>query len=329
MQWYGFIGNALIAWSPHVAIIFGYLRTHPQLIMVAVAACFWFVGAAHVCALLWLLIWGLKDSAAAHSMFGVVITEGCRYGFFRIYMKCEKVFGKSFDEVIYLTEYSVIPASVAAGCGWAAGQSLLGFGMLFAYHLDPTVTDADAILYSRSDCKDLSSLTFQAIQSMLYSISTIGCTVTSFSAYYSFHYPELESRKHPVHSMGTPLNKKLAWKLLIVSFVLHLSASFTGGFGLMCAASIPLLVVITLISSAVAVYVTKLVHKPRLEQGSDKNNQTADQSPADQQDSIPMTVPNINEDDNEIELQEASQEEEMIGEIIDPALGGEEEGIIE
>eukprot|EP01060_Flectonema_neradi_P012456 TRINITY_DN1926_c0_g1_i1.p1 TRINITY_DN1926_c0_g1~~TRINITY_DN1926_c0_g1_i1.p1 ORF type:complete len:364 (+),score=66.62 TRINITY_DN1926_c0_g1_i1:76-1092(+) len=338
MQWIGIIGNALIGWAPHFAIIFGYLRVHPQLIMVAVAACFWFIGAAHVCAMLWMIVSGLKDNAEVHSVFGVIITEGCRYAFFRTYMKCEKVFGRSFDEVIYLTEYSVVPAAVASGIGWASGQSLLGFGMLFSYHLDPTVTDADAILFSRSACNDLSTLTLQAIQSMLYSIATVGWTVTCFAAYYSLHFPDLESRKFPVHTMGTPLNKKVAWRLLLVTGVLHLTASFTGGFGLPCAASIPMLIVITIASCAGAIFITKLVHKPGPEEGGpngegqkDKENSDRQQQQQQQQQQ-PAALGTINEEEeNAVELQNADllqDDQEMVGEIIDPAIK-DEEGIAE
>eukprot|EP01064_Diplonema_japonicum_P021793 TRINITY_DN3135_c2_g2_i1.p1 TRINITY_DN3135_c2_g2~~TRINITY_DN3135_c2_g2_i1.p1 ORF type:complete len:330 (+),score=33.80 TRINITY_DN3135_c2_g2_i1:82-1071(+) len=265
MQWYGILGSGLIAWSPLAAVLFGVLSKHPQLVMVGMAASFVFVIASHFCATVWHILPPLQDSTVFHCLVGVAITEGFRYIVYRLYEKCEQAFGKRFGEVVYLTEFSVIPAALAAGVGWAASQSLLSFGIIFAYHLDPTVTEPDATWYS-DDCKSIPVLFFQSLQTLFYSICNMSWMVTAFAAYYSLRFTSTSSPAPlPYHKMGNPLSAKHASLLLAATLLLHLSGSLftlvsTTDAG--CAASLPLLCLVTVFSGLLAVSTTRLMHAP-------------------------------------------------------------------
>eukprot|EP01059_Diplonema_ambulator_P018127 TRINITY_DN30305_c0_g1_i1.p1 TRINITY_DN30305_c0_g1~~TRINITY_DN30305_c0_g1_i1.p1 ORF type:complete len:328 (+),score=71.65 TRINITY_DN30305_c0_g1_i1:51-986(+) len=260
MQWYGILGSGLIAWSPAAAVLFGGLGKHPQLVMIGVAACFFFVVASHVCAVIWHAIPPLKDTVAFHAIVGVVVTELFRFAFFKVYDRVEAAFGKRFGEVVYLTEFGVVPAGLAAGVGWGVSQSLLSFGIIFSYHTDPTVTGPNATWYS-DDCKSIPVLFLQALQSLFYSLCNMAWMVTAFAAYHSIQAPSSPSL--PYQKMGRTLPPPYPLLLLPATYLLHLSASlFTlvtatpGG----CQASMPLLALVTVISSCLAIYTTRLVH---------------------------------------------------------------------
>ncbi|KAJ9455651.1 Gamma-secretase subunit Aph-1 [Diplonema papillatum] len=265
MQWYGILGAGLVAWSPLAAVLLLYMQAHPQLVMIGVASCFFFVLAMHFCALFWLIVAPMKDNASFHAAFGAVFVEVFRYLFYRIYAAVEKAFGKRFGEVVYFTEFSVVPAALAAGVGWAASQSLLSFGVVFAYHTDETVTSADATWIDDDVCSGYPMLFFHAFQSMLFNICNVAWMVLAFIAYYSLSFPEDESDQLPFNKMGRPCSPTLAKGFLFSAIGLHIGASLFTNIAITgsCRVTLPLVALFMVISVTCAYYASKLTYKKK------------------------------------------------------------------
>ena len=263
MQYYSIIGCALTAWSPCIAILIMYLSRHPQLIMIAVSACFAFMIGSHIAALLWWIIIPARDVAALHTVLGAVTIEATRYGFYRVFKFIESAFGKRFKEVLYLTEFSVIPAGIAAGSGWAAGQSLLSFGMLIAYVSDPAVISPNGSWYE--DSCPVEMVFANAILTFLYSICNIAWMPCAFAAYHSIMFPTEvpEEERLPFTRLGQPLPAIMGKGLLAATVALHLLAScFTLIMQSSCVVSIILVALVAVVSVVLAYHIaTKVYHE--------------------------------------------------------------------
>ena len=270
----------MIAWSPVAAILCLYLLFHPQLIMVSVSSCFASMIGAHFMAVLWFIFDAAGFFPAGfHAVLGVLVMEAVRYAYFRVYRYVERAFGERFKEVVYMSEFSVVPAGIAAGAGWAAAQNLLGYGMLIAYISDPSLVSIEGAWYE--DSCSVSIVLSSSLRAFLFAIGQVAWMTAAFVAFHTLHYPTAKITDTPQNGSGTgmevvelppfsklgqPLRSKhMAAGVLGGVVVLHLMASLVSLID-GCAPALLLLAVTVCMSLAAAVYVAKLAYRPFPEQ---------------------------------------------------------------
>eukprot|EP01061_Rhynchopus_euleeides_P000739 TRINITY_DN10535_c2_g1_i2.p1 TRINITY_DN10535_c2_g1~~TRINITY_DN10535_c2_g1_i2.p1 ORF type:complete len:407 (+),score=153.16 TRINITY_DN10535_c2_g1_i2:96-1223(+) len=287
MRWYGIVGCALTAWSPLAAVLFLYLGNHPQLIMIAVSACFAFMIGSHVAALVWLAIPPLRDVPAVHVVVGALVIEAARYAYYRAFKYIEGKFGARFKEVVYLSEFTVVPAGLAAGAGWAAGQSLLGYGILVAYVSDPSVISENGSWYE--DQCPVQIVFANALLTFFYTTCNMAWMVSAFAAYHSLSFPTetAEEERPPYARQGQPLPPAIARLVLGATIALHLCAAcFTllmkesCTLGLILVALLSVLSILQAYRVATQVYHKfpphmEVVHKAMLEAAARKKEEAA------------------------------------------------------
>lgn len=178
MGWLTVVSGLLIAFSPILALFFGYLRQRRRLIIIAIGAAFFFVLGLLSSSLIWWIMVPLRNYAAWSVPINVAGQEGARYLFWFSYDKAHRA-GASMggaSGTLALQRLDMIQVALATGVGFAAMHGLVNcVGLLWDAR-------GPGALFT-SACGRLSVFYLSPLSTLVVVLAHIFLAVLSFDAY--------------------------------------------------------------------------------------------------------------------------------------------------
>ncbi|KAL0489303.1 gamma-secretase subunit APH, partial [Acrasis kona] len=169
------IGNALIVFGPIVSIFNFYLCNIPQLVIVFVAAAFFYLLSTCLTSAFY-FIPGIVNLPYLLVSIGVSIQEIFRFALFLAYLFTERGYERNLKVKLLYGKFAWLHASVAAGLGFATCHALLLNGNVLSQSYGP------GTLYL-PNCPTITYFTHHSIMTLLFVLLNISWMIIGFQGY--------------------------------------------------------------------------------------------------------------------------------------------------
>jgi anterior pharynx defective protein 1 len=175
MSYASLVGNAFIVFGPIVAIFLFYLYQIPQLVIVFVAASFFYVLAMAIFSLFY-FIPGVGSLQILLVSLGIAIHEAIRFAFFLIYRQTEIGYEKNIKVKLLYTKFGYLHVGMAAGLGYGFSYALITFGTILMQSYGPGT-------YYSPSCPGLPYFVAASITTLIFVLLNIVWMVIAFEGY--------------------------------------------------------------------------------------------------------------------------------------------------
>jgi anterior pharynx defective protein 1 len=175
MTYASLVGNAFIVFGPIISIFLFYLYQIPLLVIVFVAASFFYVLAMAFVSLFY-FIPGIGSLQILIVSIGVLIHELIRFIFFLIYRQTEKGYEKNIRVKLLYTKFGYFHVGVAAGLGYASSYALITFGTVLMQSYGPGT-------YYAPNCPSIPYFVFASVITLCFVLLNIEWMVIAFEGY--------------------------------------------------------------------------------------------------------------------------------------------------
>eukprot|EP00475_Leptophrys_vorax_P041710 TRINITY_DN7871_c0_g1_i1.p1 TRINITY_DN7871_c0_g1~~TRINITY_DN7871_c0_g1_i1.p1 ORF type:complete len:240 (-),score=62.77 TRINITY_DN7871_c0_g1_i1:33-752(-) len=214
------LGCVLVAYALPAVVFIMFVTKRQQLVIISIAAAFFWLFSVLVAALLWTAITPLQTVYGVVVPGFVVVQEIARYGFFKFYEKSERTFAVTSTNLVVFP-LSDLSSSIAAGVGFAGIHGLIMYGGVLAQSIGIGSLVSTA-------CPEMSLYVLSALSAFFIQNIQMALMVIAFDAF---------RRK-------SLLRMLIVWSLHMVSALVTLLNLSNHG----CAGSLPILACMMLLS---------------------------------------------------------------------------------
>lgn len=175
MNYVQLTGNAFIVYGPIVSIFLFYLYQIPQLVIVFVAAAFFYMIAMAITSLFY-FIPGIGSVSFLIISMGVLIHEITRFAFFFMYRRTEIGYEKNIGVKLLYTKFGYLHAGIASGLGYGMSYAMITNGVVLMQSAGPGT-------FYPENCPSIPFFVYASINTLCFVLLNIFWMVTAFEGY--------------------------------------------------------------------------------------------------------------------------------------------------